>query len=172
MALDTTLAPAWLNPILNSLDPEQCAAATLPDGPAQIVAPAGSGKTATLVARIGVLLARGVPALARADVGIAIGAGTDVAVESAVIVLVSDDPRDVIGAIRLSKASYAKMIQNLWWAAGYNIAAIPLAAGILAPIGITLPMSVGALMMSLSTIVVAANAQLLRGLKLRAEPAN
>jgi Cu2+-exporting ATPase len=108
------------------------------------------------------------PALARADVGIAIGAGTDVAVESAGIVLVSDDPRDVVGAIRLSKASYRKMLQNLWWAAGYNVAAIPLAAGVLAPIGITLPMSVGALLMSLSTIVVAVNAQSLRSLKLRA----
>ncbi|MGH2462127.1 MAG: heavy metal translocating P-type ATPase, partial [Candidatus Limnocylindria bacterium] len=111
------------------------------------------------------------PALARADVGIAIGAGTDVAVESAGIVLVSDDPGDVVGAIRLSKASYRKMIQNLWWAAGYNVAAIPLAAGVLAPIGITLPMSVGALLMSLSTVVVAVNAQLLRGLRLRSNPA-
>jgi Cu2+-exporting ATPase len=107
------------------------------------------------------------PALARADVGIAIGAGTDVAVESAGIVLVSDDPRDVVGAIRLSRAAYAKMIQNLWWAAGYNVAAIPLAAGVLAPIGFVMPMSVGALLMSASTIVVAANAQLLRGLRLR-----
>ena len=107
------------------------------------------------------------PALARADVGIAIGAGTDVAVESAGIVLVSDDPRDVVGAIRLSRAAYGKMVQNLWWAAGYNVAAIPLAAGILAPIGFVMPMSVGALLMSASTIVVAANAQLLRGLRLR-----
>jgi Cu2+-exporting ATPase len=107
------------------------------------------------------------PALARADVGIAIGAGTDVAVESAGIVLVSDDPRDVVGAIRLSRAAYGKMIQNLWWAAGYNVAAIPLAAGVLAPIGFVMPMSVGALLMSASTIVVAANAQLLRGLRLR-----
>jgi Cu2+-exporting ATPase len=111
------------------------------------------------------------PALARADVGIAIGAGTDVAVESAGIVLVSDDPRDVVGAIRLSRAAYGKMIQNLWWAAGYNIAAIPLAAGVLAPIGFVMPMSVGALLMSASTIVVAANAQLLRGLRLRPDPA-
>jgi len=108
------------------------------------------------------------PALARADVGIAIGAGTDVAVESAGIVLVSDDPRDVVGAIRLSRAAYQKMVQNLWWAAGYNIAAIPLAAGVLAPIGFIMPMSLGALLMSVSTIVVAANAQLLRGLRLRA----
>ena len=107
------------------------------------------------------------PALAQADVGIAIGAGTDVAVESAGIVLVRDDPRDVVGAIELSRASYRKMIQNLIWATGYNALAIPVAAGLFAPWGVVLPMSVGALAMSLSTIVVAANAQLLRGLKLR-----
>jgi Cu2+-exporting ATPase len=110
------------------------------------------------------------PALAQADIGIAIGAGTDVAVESAGIVLVRDDPRDVVGAIELSRASYRKMIQNLVWATGYNALAIPMAAGLLAPIGIILPMSVGALAMSMSTIVVALNAQLLRGLKLRPEP--
>ncbi len=107
------------------------------------------------------------PALAQADVGIAIGAGTDVAVESAGIVLVSDDPRDVVGAIELSRATYRKMIQNLVWATGYNALAIPVAAGLLAPIGFILPMSIGALVMSVSTIVVAANAQLLRRLKLR-----
>jgi Cu2+-exporting ATPase len=110
------------------------------------------------------------PALAQADVGIAIGAGTDVAVESAGIVLVSDDPRDVVGAIELSRASYRKMIQNLVWATGYNAIAIPVAAGLLAPWGIILPMSVGALVMSVSTIVVALNAQLLRGVNLRPEP--
>jgi Cu2+-exporting ATPase len=110
------------------------------------------------------------PALAQADVGIAIGAGTDVAVESAGIVLVRDDPRDVVGAIELSRASYRKMIQNLAWATGYNALAIPVAAGILAPIGFILPMSIGALVMSVSTIVVALNAQLLRGLRLRPEP--
>lgn len=107
------------------------------------------------------------PALAQADVGIAIGAGTDVAVESAGIILVRDDPRDVVGAIELSRASYRKMIQNLVWATGYNLVAIPLAAGVLAPIGIILPMSVGALAMSLSTVIVAINAQLMRGLRLR-----
>ncbi|MDP9273915.1 MAG: heavy metal translocating P-type ATPase, partial [Chloroflexota bacterium] len=107
------------------------------------------------------------PALAQADVGIAIGAGTDVAVESAGIVLVRDDPRDVVGAIRLSRASYRKMVQNLGWATGYNLLALPVAAGVLAPIGFTLPMSLGAVAMSLSTIIVAANAQLLRGLQLR-----
>jgi Cu2+-exporting ATPase len=102
------------------------------------------------------------PALARADVGIAIGAGTDVAIESAGVVLASDDPRAVIGVRRLSAAGYRKMLQNLWWAAGYNIAAIPLAAGVLAPVGFILPMAVGAVLMSVSTIVVAVNAQLLR----------
>ena len=107
------------------------------------------------------------PALAQADVGIAIGAGTDVAVESAGIVLVRDDPRDVVGAIQLSRSSYRKMIQNLIWATGYNALAIPVAAGILAPWGFVLPMSVGAVVMSISTIVVAINAQLLRRLELR-----
>jgi Cu2+-exporting ATPase len=107
------------------------------------------------------------PALAQADVGIAIGAGTDVAVESAGIVLVRDDPRDVVAAIELSRASYRKMVQNLVWATGYNALAIPIAAGLLAPIGVVLPMSLGAVAMSASTIIVAANAQLLRGLRLR-----
>ncbi|MEU0093151.1 heavy metal translocating P-type ATPase [Kribbella sp. NPDC006257] len=102
------------------------------------------------------------PALARADVGIAIGAGTDVAIESAGVVLASSDPRGVTGVIRLSKASYRKMIQNLAWAAGYNIVALPLAAGVLAWAGLTLSPAIGAVLMSASTIVVAANAQLLR----------
>ncbi|MDQ3690947.1 MAG: heavy metal translocating P-type ATPase [Chloroflexota bacterium] len=110
------------------------------------------------------------PALAQADVGIAIGAGTDVAVEAAGIVLVRSDPRDVAAAIELSRASYRKMIQNLVWATGYNAIAIPVAAGVLAPIGFILPMSIGALVMSVSTIVVAANAQLLRGLRLAPVP--
>ncbi|MHA7861836.1 heavy metal translocating P-type ATPase [Tessaracoccus sp. Y36] len=109
------------------------------------------------------------PALAQADVGIAIGAGTDVAIGSAGVILVSDDPRSVLSVIQLSRASYRKMKQNLWWAAGYNIAAVPLAAGVLAPIGFILPMSVGAILMSLSTIVVALNAQLLRRLDLSPE---
>jgi Cu2+-exporting ATPase len=107
------------------------------------------------------------PALATADVGIAIGAGTDVAVESAGIVLVRSDPRDVVSAIELSRATYSKMIQNLIWATGYNLVAIPVAGGLLVPWGLDLPMAVGAIAMSVSTIVVAANAQLLRGLRLR-----
>jgi len=102
------------------------------------------------------------PALARADVGIAIGAGTDVAIESAGIVLASSNPQAVAAVRTLSKRTYRKMLQNLWWAAGYNIIAIPLAAGALAWAGVTLPMAVGAILMSLSTIVVALNAQLLR----------
>jgi Cu2+-exporting ATPase len=102
------------------------------------------------------------PALVTADVGIAIGAGTDVAVEAGDVVLVRSDPRDVPRIIALSKATYRKMVQNLWWAAGYNIVAIPLAAGVLAPWGIVLPAAMGAVLMSLSTIVVAINAQLLR----------
>jgi P-type Cu2+ transporter len=107
------------------------------------------------------------PALARADVGIAIGAGTDVAIESAGIVLVSDDPRGVLGVLRLSQASYRKMLQNLGWATGYNLVAVPLAAGVLAWAGITLAPALGAILMSASTIVVALNAQLLRSVDLR-----
>ncbi|KJC64822.1 ATPase [Agreia bicolorata] len=107
------------------------------------------------------------PALAQADVGIAIGAGTDVAIAAAGVILAGDDPRSVVSVIDLSKASYRKMTQNLWWAAGYNLLSVPLAAGVLAPIGFVLPMEVGALLMSLSTIVVALNAQLLRRIDLR-----
>jgi len=106
------------------------------------------------------------PALAQADVGIAIGAGTDVAIASAGVILASDDPRSVLSVMELSSASYRKMKQNLWWAAGYNLISVPLAAGVLAPVGFVLPMSVGAVLMSLSTIVVALNAQLLRRLDL------
>jgi Cu2+-exporting ATPase len=106
------------------------------------------------------------PALARADVGIAIGAGTDVAIESAGVVLASDDPRAVLGVIKLSRASYRKMIQNLVWATGYNLISVPLAAGVLASAGVVLAPAVGAILMSVSTIVVAANAQLLRRIDL------
>lgn len=109
------------------------------------------------------------PALATADVGIAIGAGTDVAIESAGIVLVRSDPRDVVGAIELSRATYRKMIQNLTWATAYNLVAIPVAGGLFVRWGFDLPMSVGAIAMSASTIIVAANAQLLRYLKIRRE---
>jgi len=107
------------------------------------------------------------PALARADVGIAIGAGTDVAIESAGVILATSDPRAVAGVAELSRASYRKMVQNLGWAAGYNLVAIPLAAGVLAPVGFTLAPAAGAVLMSVSTVVVALNAQLLRRIDLR-----
>jgi Cu2+-exporting ATPase len=106
------------------------------------------------------------PALLTADVGVAIGAGTDVAVEAGDIVLVRSDPRDVPRIIALSKATYRKMTQNLWWAAGYNIVAIPLAAGVLQKWGLVLSPAIGAVLMSLSTIIVAINAQLLRRVRL------
>ncbi len=106
------------------------------------------------------------PALAQADVGIAIGAGTDVAIASAGVILASSDPRSVLSVIQLSRAAYRKMKQNLWWAAGYNVLSVPLAAGVLAPVGFVMPMSVGAILMSISTVVVALNAQLLRRIDL------
>ena len=105
------------------------------------------------------------PALTRADVGIAIGSGTDVAIESADVILVKDDPMDVVKVVELSRASYRKMVENLIWATGYNIVAIPLAAGILAPFGFLLSPAIGALFMSLSTVLVAVNAQTLRRMR-------
>jgi Cu2+-exporting ATPase len=105
------------------------------------------------------------PALAQANVGIAIGAGTDVARASAGIVLVKNDPRDVADIIILSRATYRKMLQNLGWAVGYNVIALPLAAGVLAAVGFVLAPAVGAALMSLSTIIVALNAQTLRGVR-------
>jgi Cu2+-exporting ATPase len=102
------------------------------------------------------------PALVTADVGVAIGAGTDVAVESADILLLKNDPRDVPKVADLSKKTFSKMIQNLWWAAGYNIVAIPLAAGILVNFGVIIDPAVGAILMALSTIIVAINSQTLR----------
>jgi Cu2+-exporting ATPase len=106
------------------------------------------------------------PALLLANVGVAIGAGTDVAVEAGDVVLVRSDPRDIPRIIELSRATYRKMVQNLWWAAGYNIVAIPLAAGVLASRGVLLSPAMGAVLMSASTLIVAANAQLLRRIKL------
>jgi Cu2+-exporting ATPase len=106
------------------------------------------------------------PALTQAEVGIAIGAGTDVAIESAGIVLIGSDPRGVAKTINLSKATYRKMMQNLAWATGYNVIAIPLAAGVTLSLGFVLSPAVGAILMSLSTIIVAANAQLLHRVKL------
>lgn len=110
------------------------------------------------------------PALVEADVGIAIGAGTDVAIESADIVLVRSDPRDVAAIVELARATYAKMIQNLWWAAGYNIVAIPLAAGVLYSVGVVLSPAVGAVLMSASTVIVAINAKLLQRVQLSSQP--
>ncbi|MEO7822563.1 MAG: HAD-IC family P-type ATPase, partial [Gemmatimonadaceae bacterium] len=106
------------------------------------------------------------PALVQADVGVAMGAGTDVAVEAGDIVLIRSDPRDVPRIIQLSRASYRKMIQNLWWAAGYNVVAIPLGAGVLASQGFVLSPAIAAVLMSASTVIVAANAQLLRRVRL------
>jgi Cu2+-exporting ATPase len=110
------------------------------------------------------------PALAVADLGVAIGAGTDVAVESGDVVLVRSDPRDVYSILKLARASYSKMLQNLFWATGYNVIAIPLAAGVLAPLGFVLPPAAGALAMSISTVIVAINAQLLWRMKAQISP--
>ena len=150
--------------VADELDIDQVFAEVLPEHKDQKVASMQSqGKHVAMVGD-GI---NDAPALTRADVGIAIGGGTDVAIESAGIILVRSDPRDVIKIFSLSQASYRKMIQNLWWAAGYNIVALPLAAGVLAPFGILLSPAVGALLMSLSTIIVAVNAQLLRTMELK-----
>jgi Cu2+-exporting ATPase len=164
VAMITGDAQSVADSVAQRIGIDEVAAQVLPADKADAVKRFQAGGTRVAMVGDGV---NDAPALAQADVGIAIGAGTDVAVESAGIVLVSDDPRDVVGAIELSRASYRKMIQNLVWATGYNALAIPVAAGLLAPIGFVLPMSVGAVAMSVSTIVVAANAQLLRRLRLR-----
>jgi Cu2+-exporting ATPase len=163
VAMITGDAQAVADSVARRLGIDEVAAQVLPEDKAAAVRRFQEGGRRVAMVGDGV---NDAPALATADVGIAIGAGTDVAVESAGIVLVRSDPRDVVGAITLSRASYRKMIENLVWATGYNVVAIPVAAGILVPWGIDLPMALGAVAMSASTIIVAANAQLLRRLRL------
>ena len=167
VAMITGDSQAVADSVAKRLGIDEVAAQVLPADKAAAVERFQAGKRKVAMVGDGV---NDAPALATADVGIAIGAGTDVAVESAGIVLVRSDPRDVVAAIELSRSSYGKMIQNLVWATGYNLVAIPVAAGVLVPWGFDLPMAVGAIAMSASTIIVAANAQLLRRLRLRPDP--
>ena len=164
VAMITGDSQAVANSVARRLGIDEVTAAVLPTDKASAVKRFQAGGSKVAMVGDGV---NDAPALASADVGIAIGAGTDVAIASAGIVLVRSDPRDVVAAIELSRASYRKMIQNLVWATAYNVIAIPIAGGLLVRWGFDLPMSVGAVAMSVSTIVVAANAQLLRGVKLR-----
>ena len=166
VAMITGDAQAVADSVATRLGIDEVAAQVLPADKADAVKRFQAGGRKVAMVGDGV---NDAPALATADVGIAIGAGTDVAIESAGIVLVRSDPRDVVGAIVLSRATYRKMVQNLAWATAYNLVAIPVAAGILVPWGLDLPMAVGAIAMSASTIIVAANAQLLRRLRLRTD---
>ncbi|MGI1806675.1 heavy metal translocating P-type ATPase [Exiguobacterium sp. TDN 0502] len=153
---DNQKVASW---VAAQLDMDQVYAEVLPDDKSQQVKHVQTERKKVGMVGDGI---NDAPALAQADVGIAIGSGTDVAVETADIVLVKSNPKDVLTIIELSQKTYNKMIQNLWWAAGYNIIAIPLAAGILAPIGIILSPAIGAVLMSLSTVIVAVNAKTLR----------
>ena len=164
VAMITGDSQAVANSVARRLGIDEVAAEVLPADKASAVTHFQAGGSKVAMVGDGV---NDAPALATANVGIAIGAGTDVAIESAGIVLVRSDPRDVVGAIELSRASYRKMVQNLVWASAYNVVAIPIAGGVLVCWGFDLPMSVGAVAMSLSTIIVAANAQLLRRVKLQ-----
>jgi Cu2+-exporting ATPase len=166
VAMITGDAQTVADSVARQLGIDEVAAQVLPSDKASAVGRFQSGGKKVAMVGDGV---NDAPALATADVGIAIGAGTDVAVESAGIVLVRSDPRDVVRAIELSRATYQKMVQNLLWATAYNLIAIPVAAGLFIRWGVDLPMSVGAIAMSISTIVVALNAQLLRRLKLEHE---
>ncbi len=158
---DSKAVAAWVS---KELGIDEYFAEVLPENKAEVVSKLQSDGSRVAMVGDGV---NDTPALTQADVGIAIGAGTDVAIESAGIVLASSDPRGVAKIVKLSKATYRKMIQNLGWATGYNALAIPLAAGVLAGFGFVLSPAVGAVLMSLSTIIVAANAQLLRRLNLK-----
>lgn len=164
VAMITGDSQAVADSVAKRLGIDEVAAQVLPADKASAVKRFQSGEKKVAMVGDGV---NDAPALATADVGIAIGAGTDVAVESAGIVLVRSDPRDVVGAIELSRATYGKMVQNLVWATAYNLVAIPVAAGVFVRWGLSLPMSAGAVAMSVSTIIVALNAQLLRRLKFR-----
>jgi P-type Cu2+ transporter len=163
VAMLTGDSHAVANAVANDLGIDEVFAEIMPGAKAEVVTKLQQGGTRVAMVGDGV---NDAPALATADVGIAIGAGTDVAIESAGIVLASSDPRAVLQTIRLSRATYRKMQQNLFWATGYNAIGIPLAAGVLIFAGITLSPALGAAFMSVSTIVVALNAQLLRRLKL------
>ena len=168
VAMITGDSQAVADSVAKRLGVDEVAAQVLPADKASAVSRFQAGGKKVAMVGDGV---NDAPALATADVGIAIGAGTDVAVESAGIVLVRSDPRDVVGAIELSRATYRKMVQNLIWATVYNLVAIPVAAGLFIRWRVDLPMSVGAIAMSMSTIIVALNAQLLRKLKLRGKDA-
>jgi Cu2+-exporting ATPase len=159
VAMVTGDSEAVARAVANELGIDQYFAQVLPEHKDELVSRLqAQGK---LVAMVGDGI-NDAPALVRADVGIAIGSGTDVAIESAGIILVQSDPLDAVNVIELSRAAYAKMRQNLLWATGYNVVALPLAAGVLAPWGIVLSPALGALFMSLSTVIVAINAQTLR----------
>jgi P-type Cu2+ transporter len=163
VAMITGDSQAVADSVAKRIGIDEVAAQVLPADKASAVARFQAGGKKVAMVGDGV---NDAPALATADVGIAIGAGTDVAVESAGIVLVRSDPRDVVGAIELSRAAYRKMVQNLVWATAYNLIAIPVAAGLFVRWRIDLPMSIGAIAMSTSTMIVALNAQLLRRLRI------
>jgi Cu2+-exporting ATPase len=163
VAMLTGDSAAVANAVAEELNIDTVLAEVLPEHKDQKVAELqGQGKQVAMVGD-GV---NDAPALTRADVGIAIGSGTDVAIESAGIILVQSNPLDVVKVFELSRATYRKMIQNLIWATGYNVVALPLAAGVLAPVGFVMSPAIGALLMSLSTVIVAINAQLLRKVEL------
>jgi Cu2+-exporting ATPase len=159
VAMLTGDSEAVAQTVAEELDIDQVFAEVLPEHKDQMISDLQSQGKLVVMVGDGI---NDAPALARADVGIAIGSGTDVAVESAGIILVRNNPLHVVNVIRLSQLNHRKTVQNLLWASGYNVVALPLAAGILAPVGIVLSPAVGALLMSLSTVIVAVNAQLMK----------